>query len=84
MSLLGALLQYSSKNTSPMLTVLPCAWTPFTSEVVGLTVIHAFFRQIINGIEVADGEITVNVLNGMVISYTGTKSMSVGVGPPLS
>lgn len=39
----------------------------YTDDATGVT--HAYFRQIINGLEVADGDINVNVKDGVVISY---------------
>ncbi|KAH9987993.1 hypothetical protein BJV77DRAFT_964619 [Russula vinacea] len=39
----------------------------YTNKANGVT--HVFFRQMINGIEVADGDINVNVKDGAVISY---------------
>ncbi|KAI0288984.1 extracellular elastinolytic metallo proteinase [Russula brevipes] len=39
----------------------------YTDKATGVT--HVFFRQMINGIEVADGDINVNVKDGAVISY---------------
>jgi extracellular elastinolytic metalloproteinase len=39
----------------------------YTDKATGVT--HVFFRQMINGIEVADGDINVNVMDGRVISY---------------
>jgi extracellular elastinolytic metalloproteinase len=55
----------------------------YTSKVAGLTVTHAFYRQIMNGVEVAGCEITVDVMGSRVISYTGSKSVSIVVGPSL-
>ncbi|KAI0315490.1 extracellular elastinolytic metallo proteinase [Amylostereum chailletii] len=40
----------------------------YTDKATGVT--HAYFRQLVNGVEVADGDINVNVdRNGAVISY---------------
>ncbi|TDL16303.1 hypothetical protein BD410DRAFT_795504 [Rickenella mellea] len=39
----------------------------YTDDNTGVT--HAYFRQVINGIEVADGDINVNVKDGVVLSY---------------
>ncbi|KAI0028213.1 Fungalysin metallopeptidase-domain-containing protein [Vararia minispora EC-137] len=40
----------------------------YTDKATGVT--HAYFRQIVNGVEVADGDINVNVdRNGLIISY---------------
>jgi extracellular elastinolytic metalloproteinase len=39
----------------------------YTDKATGVT--HVLFRQMINGIEVADGDINVNVKDGAVISY---------------
>ena len=49
----------------------------YTDKATGVT--HVFFRQMINGIEVADGDINVNVKDGAVISYGD--SVSVVLGP---
>lgn len=39
----------------------------YTDDNTGVT--HAYFRQLINGLEVADGHINVNVKDGVVLSY---------------
>jgi extracellular elastinolytic metalloproteinase len=39
----------------------------YTDKTTGVT--HVFFRQMINGIEVSDGDINVNVKDGAVFSY---------------
>ena len=39
----------------------------YTDSATGVT--HVYFRQMINGLEVADGDINVNVKGGTVISY---------------
>ena len=39
----------------------------YTDKATGVT--HVFFRQMINGLEVADGDININVKDGTVISY---------------
>lgn len=39
----------------------------YTDKATGVT--HAYFRQLINGVEVADGDMNVNVRDGNVISY---------------
>jgi extracellular elastinolytic metalloproteinase len=39
----------------------------YTDTATGVT--HVYFRQMINGLEVADGDINVNVKGGTVISY---------------
>ncbi|KIY49610.1 hypothetical protein FISHEDRAFT_65088 [Fistulina hepatica ATCC 64428] len=39
----------------------------YTDETTGIT--HVYFRQLINGLEVTDGDINVNVQDGMVLSY---------------
>lgn len=51
----------------------------YTDKATGIT--HVFYRQIINGIEVVDGDMNVNVKNGAVISH-GDSVSTVG-GPPL-
>jgi extracellular elastinolytic metalloproteinase len=51
----------------------------YTDKTTGVS--HVFFRQMINGIEVADGDINVNVKDGVVISYGDSVSL-VG-GQPL-
>jgi extracellular elastinolytic metalloproteinase len=45
----------------------------YTDKATGVT--HVFFRQMINGIEVADGDINVNVKDGTVISYGDSVSI---------
>lgn len=39
----------------------------YTDKNTGVT--HVYFRQLINGLEVADGNINLNIFNGQVISY---------------
>ncbi|KAL1741139.1 Fungalysin metallopeptidase-domain-containing protein [Schizophyllum fasciatum] len=39
----------------------------YTDETTGVT--HIYFRQVVDGVEVADGDINVNVRDGMVLSY---------------
>ncbi|KAI0262120.1 Fungalysin metallopeptidase-domain-containing protein [Gloeopeniophorella convolvens] len=39
----------------------------YTDKATGVT--HVYFRQMVNGVEVADGDINVNVKGGTVISY---------------
>jgi extracellular elastinolytic metalloproteinase len=39
----------------------------YTDKNTGVS--HVYIRQIINGIEVADGDLNVNVKDGIVISY---------------
>ena len=39
----------------------------YTDDNTGVT--HVYFRQRINGLEVSDGHINVNVKDGVVISY---------------
>jgi extracellular elastinolytic metalloproteinase len=39
----------------------------YTDKNTGVT--HVYARQVVNGIEVADGDINVNVKDGMVLSY---------------
>lgn len=39
----------------------------YTDDNTGVT--HAYFRQLINGLEVADGHINVNIKDGVVLSY---------------
>ncbi len=39
----------------------------YTDSATGVT--HVYFRQMINALEVADGDISVNVKGGTVISY---------------
>jgi extracellular elastinolytic metalloproteinase len=39
----------------------------YTDKNTGVT--HVYVRQVVNGIEVADGDINVNVKDGMVLSY---------------
>jgi extracellular elastinolytic metalloproteinase len=45
----------------------------YTDKATGVT--HVFFRQMINGLEVADGDINVNVKDGTVISYGDSVSV---------
>jgi extracellular elastinolytic metalloproteinase len=45
----------------------------YTDKATGVT--HVFFRQMINGIEVADGDINVNVMGDTVISYGDSVSL---------
>lgn len=46
----------------------------YTDDNTGVT--HVYFRQLINGLEVSDGLINVNVKNGVVISYGDSVSLS--------
>ena len=39
----------------------------YTDETTGIT--HVYFRQVVDGVEVADGDINVNIRDGMVLSY---------------
>ncbi|KAA1470881.1 extracellular elastinolytic metallo proteinase [Dentipellis sp. KUC8613] len=39
----------------------------YTDKATGVT--HVYVRQIVNGVEVADGDINVNIKDGLVISY---------------
>lgn len=54
----------------------------YTDKATGVT--HVFFRQMINGLEVADGDINVNVKDGAVISYGDSVSIPVRQLPPLA
>ena len=51
----------------------------YTDKTTGVT--HVFFRQMINGIEVSDGDINVNVKGGAVLSYGDSVSIVVGPHP---
>ena len=51
----------------------------YADKATGVT--HVFFRQIINGIEVADGDINVNVKDGAVISYGDSVGVVLGSSP---
>jgi extracellular elastinolytic metalloproteinase len=51
----------------------------YTDKATGVT--HVFFRQMINGIEVADGDFNVNVKDGTVISYGDSVSVVLGSSP---
>ena len=51
----------------------------YTDKATGVT--HVFFRQMISGIEVADGDINVNVKDGAVISYGDSVSLVLGLSP---
>jgi extracellular elastinolytic metalloproteinase len=53
----------------------------YTDKATGVA--HVFFRQVINGIEVADGDLNVNVKGGVVISYGDSVSI-LGGRPPLA
>jgi extracellular elastinolytic metalloproteinase len=44
----------------------------YHDEVTGIS--HVFFRQFVNGLEVADGNIHVNVFNGQVLSWSDSVS----------
>jgi extracellular elastinolytic metalloproteinase len=50
----------------------------YTDQNTGVT--HVYFRQLVNGLEVADGNINVNVKDGVILSYgnsvSGTSSGS--------
>ena len=39
----------------------------YTDRNTGVT--HAYFRQFINGLEVADGDLNVNIKEGIILSY---------------
>jgi extracellular elastinolytic metalloproteinase len=39
----------------------------YTDKNTGVT--HVYVRQVVNGIEVTDGDMNVNVKDGMVLSY---------------
>jgi extracellular elastinolytic metalloproteinase len=39
----------------------------YTDKNTGVT--HVYVRQLVNGLEVADGDININIKDGMVISY---------------
>ncbi|KAJ3504373.1 hypothetical protein NMY22_g17946 [Coprinellus aureogranulatus] len=39
----------------------------YTDKATGVT--HVYVRQIVNGLEVADGDMNINIKDGMVISY---------------
>ena len=47
----------------------------YTDSATGVT--HVYFRQMINGLEVADGDINVNIKGGTVISYGDSVSLVV-------
>jgi hypothetical protein len=81
--LYGGLTPSSSPLLSPLQQLSSSIQThgSYTSKVAGLTVTHAFYRQIMNGVEVAGCEITVDVMGSRVISYTGSKSFTVVVCP---
>lgn len=51
----------------------------YTDKTTGVT--HVFYRQLIRGIQVLDGNVNVNVKNGAVISYGDSVSIVV-VGLP--
>ena len=51
----------------------------YTDKATGVT--HAFFRQMINGIEVTDGDINVNVKDGAVISFGDSVRVVLGPTP---
>ena len=51
----------------------------YTDKATGVT--HAYFRQLINGVEVADGDMNVNVFNGDVISFGNSVSHTTIVTP---
>lgn len=52
----------------------------YTDENTGVT--HVYVRQLVNGLEVADGDMNINIKDGMVISYGN--SFYNGPVPPLS
>ena len=54
----------------------------YTDKATGVT--HVFFRQMVNGLEVADGDINVNVKDGAIISYGDSVSFLVQQLPPPS
>jgi len=39
----------------------------YTDKNTGVT--HVYVRQLVNGLEVADGDMNINIKDGMVISY---------------
>jgi extracellular elastinolytic metalloproteinase len=39
----------------------------YTDSTTGIT--HVYVRQIINGLEVSDGDMNINIKDGMVLSY---------------
>ena len=39
----------------------------YTDKNTGVT--HAYVRQLVNGLEVVDGDMNINIKDGMVISY---------------
>lgn len=39
----------------------------YTDKNTGVT--HAYFRQFLNGLEVADGDLNVNIKDGIILSY---------------
>jgi extracellular elastinolytic metalloproteinase len=51
----------------------------YMDKTTGVT--HVFFRQMINGIEVADGDLNVNVMDGTVISYGDSVSVVIKPRP---
>jgi extracellular elastinolytic metalloproteinase len=51
----------------------------YTDKATGVA--HVFFRQMINGIEVSDGDINVNVKDGAVISYGDSVSVVLRLSP---
>lgn len=46
----------------------------YTDSNTGVT--HVYVRQVVNGLEVADGDINVNIKDGMVLSYGNSVSLS--------
>ena len=47
----------------------------YTDKATGIT--HAFFRQIVYGLEVVDGDMSVNVKKGVTISHSDSASIVV-------
>ena len=47
----------------------------YTDKATGIT--HAFFRQIVYGLEVVDGDMSVNVKKGVIISHSDSASIVV-------
>jgi extracellular elastinolytic metalloproteinase len=49
----------------------------YTDKNTGVS--HVYLRQVVNGIEVSDGDMNINVKDGMVISYGSSVSTPLGV-----
>jgi len=45
----------------------------YTDKATGVT--HVYVRQLVNGLEVADGDMNINIKDGMVISYGNSVSV---------